>query len=243
MSLTRLFAILFIPLLVSCSLFDSGKSDREKAGLKGKVKTLTEYEGVVESDNLVQGKIICRTTFDERGNQTNVELFNEEGNIYQKRNTEFDENNHKTISQVYDEEGALERTLVFSYNENGYMTECEDFNGRGILMYRANNTYDEFGRLTENLITTSDGKFISKTTMAYDEFGNDTLLTTFSDQSTVSQKEYRDYDANGNVSELNVYDSLDMHLSLLRRRFWTSTFPKGCRSRRTSAFPPFPAER
>ena len=213
MSFSRLCLWLVVTVVMSgCSFFDTPKDDRSKAGLKGDVKVFTEYEGVVVSGNLTPGKIVCRTQYDKRGNQICVELFNEEGHVYETRSTSYDENNHKTVSQVHDGEGALERSLIFSYDEHGHVTECEDFNGRGILMYRAQNTYDSLGRLTANVIR-PDGKFISKTTFAYDEFGNDTLICSYEKEDTVSRKEYRDFDADGNMVELNVYDASDMLLS------------------------------
>lgn len=201
-----------------CESAKREKTDVEKAGLKGNVKTLVEYQAVINSGDLIQGFMTSKTEFDEMGNQTCVSMYDEEGNMVQKRLSKYDGNNRKELTEVRGASDALVRSIVYHYDEKGNVDECQDFNLNGILMYRAINRYDSLGNLIENRIETSDGKFVSKTTMAYDKQGNDTLLCTYEDEEKISQRESRSYDAKGNVVDLCVYNSLNM---LLMRENYT----------------------
>ena len=83
----------------SCSSFNSKKNDVEKSGLKGDVKVLAEYDAVVQSDKLVKGSLLSKTTFDEDGYLSCMELF-EGGTLSQKHTFTYDKDHKKTLSAM-----------------------------------------------------------------------------------------------------------------------------------------------
>ncbi|MDM7917869.1 MAG: hypothetical protein QUS12_01715, partial [Methanosarcina sp.] len=141
--------------MVSCNQqkdFPGTRSDLEKLGLKGKVKSLTEttYKGVRSmGENSQRDPEIRESVF-----------FNEKGNITGK------------IYHFYSS-GFTSRTTC-EYDRNGNLTEEKILNDKGEELQRTTCWYDEKGRITERIKT--DFKMISQNieVFRYDENGRET---------------------------------------------------------------------
>jgi YD repeat-containing protein len=205
-----IFLKTFLPAFLILHLFSIYKrtqTDVEKAGLKGRVKTLSEseYEAVPGKPLPFRGLLLSKF----------VSQYNDSGFV--------------TETSVYKKDGSLERMTFFIYNAEGNLTETRINNPDMSLGSRITYRYDDEGKKMEQNIYDYYKKLVSKTinswgkdsvsfissswdgtpegseTILYDAMGN-TLVEKHYDQNGKPEGNYISlYDSLGNLGSYSLY--------------------------------------
>jgi len=103
------------------------KNDLQREKLKGKVKTVTEYEYAAVEDSKVpekgalKVKAVCR--YNENGNRIDYITYSEDGKVQSK--SEYNYNDNSTLKDVkrYRGDGGLNVTTTYKYDMLGNESE------------------------------------------------------------------------------------------------------------------------
>ena len=167
----NLIAILFfLSIISSCSKKD--KTDVEKLGLKGSVKSISE---VVFAPKWMFGKLekgkrlgVAREiTFNIDGNKIKEEFSIINSTFYRKDIYSYDSNNKKTKVKVYNSTGKLHSTYMYKYDSIGREAICDKYNKDGVWISRYIPKYNAEGHKVEYTKFRSDGSFDSKYRLLY----------------------------------------------------------------------------
>lgn len=205
--------LLALLLMLSCAApsYSQPKSDAEKAGLVGRVKSveLGRIEYPLRDGRSAEGKKIPiqLTTFNEDGSTTEVTTFKEDGSVLvnatylydgQGRNVGIER--HGSLGQGKDEKTYKEK-IVYTLDERGNRVEEVGYQTDGALSHRRVNRYDEKGNKVEDTFYSWNGYRNGKTLSTYDERGNELTQTSYNADDSVSYKTFNTYDERGNKSE------------------------------------------
>lgn len=168
-----------------------GKSDVEKAGLAGQVKSVAVWrvEYTLKDGRSVEGRRVPfrRTTFDEQG--------------------------RRTEEMTYDQNGTPLEKLVYTYNAEGRNTGYEEYSSvleKGLSKPRRHvYALDGAGRMIEYIIHESDGSLASKFTYAYDAAGRKTEEAFYSWQGVRTGRLVYVYDTRGLLLSQTSYNAGD----------------------------------
>jgi TonB family protein len=222
----RKFIFVFIAgLLCVCSILaQAKKSDREDAGLKGKVKTvfaqdarLSESGGQWIEDNRLpsyeetydeQGNITKRLAYDYRGNLRDTTIYTA---IDGQKTSKWE-----SIHHDYDPPPAMappssgtpkprdprfDNRYVYKYDSRGNRTEETLYKSDGSQGNRNVTTFDDKGNKVKWEHYTAEGELNFSNTSKFDSKGNLIEVTYYHANGTISSKySYADYvfDTNGN---------------------------------------------
>ncbi|MBI3620852.1 MAG: hypothetical protein HY208_01490 [Nitrospirae bacterium] len=196
------------------------KSDREKTGLIGPVKTVVEESGPAEGDG--RGVLFFSTTFNVDG----MEIGKESGIIIHSNSA------HDTVKKstaTYDPNKKAREFLSYSYTkedgtdyEDGFFTgkDIDTFDAHGNMIkhdvYEADGSiqssheyrYDNKGNITEDISYRADGSKSSteSTIHTYDEKGHLVKSVTHDGKGSSVKVIYR-YDTTGRMTEQSLYDT------------------------------------
>jgi len=166
----RLSAAITLMLLIFHSAGAQEKSDREKAGLHGPVRSVRSETIDYRNETL---KISLGTTeresvtYDEKGNQ--IERITDLMGLVGKEVRSYDTNGNLTQSVLSDDTGALERR-VYAY-ENGKLMRIVSYDADGKVEIMEVNSYGKDGRLLEAKYVNGK-RSLGKTIYKHDEQGN-----------------------------------------------------------------------
>ena len=167
------------------------KSDLEKAGLAGRVKSVEVWR--VEYALSDGGSVESRR---ER-----------------VRKASYDEQGRRAEEVTYDQAGAASQRLVYTYDAEGRNTGYEEYSSlldKGLSKPRRHvYALDAAGRTTEYTVYDSDGSVSSRFTYTYDAAGNKTEEAFYSWQGQRTGRLVYAYDARGNLLAQTSYDAAD----------------------------------
>lgn len=211
------------------------QADREKAGLRGPVRTLVENSGTLEGGSPlfsvtrtynIQGRLaemefslsrpsdshadIKRRTVYTYGDKGQiVGTGYKDGNVSSTSLSIRDANGRPTEFSIYNPEGVLTFKTVQRYDDRGNKTETIIYKIGGTIAFRSLYTYDiDVNGKVENVISyRSDGSLDYKARTRYDNKGH-MLEEVFSraDATTDERRTYI-YNENGQEEEKVVYNS------------------------------------
>jgi antitoxin component YwqK of YwqJK toxin-antitoxin module len=192
------------------------KTDWEKDGLKGKVKSIREitYEAVEKFGKLTKGEIFCdesgcfvyQRKYDTKGNKIEENRYYSNGSLDDKYTYKYDDKGNLTEENRYKSNGSLDWKKTYKYDGKGNRTELNIYDSDGSLDREYTYKYDDKGNLIEENYYNSNGSLSWKYTYKYDGKGNNIEYNVYEDGSLDSKKTYK-YDDKGNCIEMTEYNS------------------------------------
>lgn len=182
------------------------KSDREKAGLAGPVRSVesSRVEYSLKGGKSVEGRriVIQKTTYNKEGNKTEQLTFNEDGSILEKTLCDYapSEMTCKEYSPIVDKNLATPRRHVYKLDNRGNVVEYAGHELNGTLGDKFFYEYDANGNKTEEVFYSSNGSRTGKLVYSYDNNGNRLTETSYDADDSVSWRSVNSYDARGHRS-------------------------------------------
>ena len=207
-----------------------GKSDVEKAGLKGRVKSVevSRVEYALKDGRSVEARRtpFRKTIYDEQGRRVEEVTYGQAGSVSQRlvytydaegRNTGYEE-----YSSLVDKSLSKPRRHVYALDGAGRMVEYTVYESDGSAGSRFTYAYDAAGNKTEEAFYSWQGVLRGRLVYAYDARGNVLTQTSYDAGDAVSWKDVNVYDAEGRKTESAQY-----HGDKLRYRFFYKYDAKG----------------
>ena len=193
--------------------------------LKGKVKTITEYNyegteinGVIQKTSLNHTSVIKYNVDGQITNEGSYTyLYNDKGKLIEKRISE-----NEVFKYKYDEKGnilegnfyfkdQIQDKEIYKTDALGRITETKYYNPDHSLRTTSYNKYDNLGNLVEVQFKESDGNIAGTITYKYDQNRN-LIQENFNDNPPSSKDfrakyEYLKFDQKGNWTEMLEYNS------------------------------------
>jgi antitoxin component YwqK of YwqJK toxin-antitoxin module len=163
------FAIMLLTLLASTATAQVKQSDREKANLIGKVKSVTSSSADF-ADGKIEGKGYSlkppeTVLYDEAGNEVEDQMVSDFGEQMGKSIKKFD-SDHQLLENVWvDPKGSVVRKDVFVYAD-GKLSEIKTFDDKNLLREKTGRVYDEKDRLIQEIYY-DPAKPVAKTVYVY----------------------------------------------------------------------------
>ncbi|MDR1170787.1 MAG: hypothetical protein LBK97_08150 [Prevotellaceae bacterium] len=207
------------------------KTDLDKAGLKGRVKSVKEFRyKAVEKPGEMTGEeiLFAFDKYDKKGNVTERNSCNTDGRgskyTYEYDGKEnmieilHDDNDGRILSKCtyeYDEKGYLMKENIhessdgiyvntYKYDEKGKKIAVNRYNPDGRLYWTFAWKYDEKGNTIEESGSCPDGEYTYK--YKYDENGNRTESSVYTSDGSSNEKSTYEYDEKGNIIEKINYN-------------------------------------
>ena len=209
-----LFAIIL--LLLGCSNQEK-ENDWVKSGLKGQVKTYTEFSYKAEKrfGKIEKGKLDKRIdvfhdfkkTYNEKGHQVQYDQYDSDGSLEAKSTYKYDENGNRIVINSYEPDGSLYSKKTFKYDNKGVRIESNRYNKDGSLKEKTTYKYDKKGNKIESNTYKSDGSMYEKKTYKYDDKGNKIETNKYSANGDLNYRWKYKYDEKGNKIESKMYRS------------------------------------
>lgn len=164
-----LFAGLLLMLLALTTTAQVKQSDREKANLIGKVKSVTSSSADFTGDK-IEGKGYSlkppeTVLYDEAGNEVEDQMVSDFGEQMGKSIKKFD-SDHQLLEDVWvDPKGKVVRKDVFAYAD-GKLSETKTFDDKNLLREKTTRVYDEKARLIKEIYY-DPAKPVAKTVYVY----------------------------------------------------------------------------
>lgn len=178
------------------------QNDWEKANLKAKVKSKEIFVYTATANEGEAGKGVLKniqlTTYDEQGNELEINLYNDKKEILYSWKNIYD-NNGNCVEKNYND-GHISRKLTFVFDDKKLCKEAAEYVD-GQLMKKTTYLYNELGQEIEayekfegqtvqnKLASKYDEKDKLRETIAYDEKGGVALkqLFTYNDLGYLNQ--------------------------------------------------------
>ena len=205
----KLCALLVLCLLSTTPIFSQTKTDKDRDGLVGAVKSVKAHliefvrlgNGIAEEKRRpwhfttynIEGNISAKTTYDQNGAilEKLVHTYDADG-----RSTGYEE-----YAAMLDKTLTVPRHHVYKLNEEGRRVEYIVFESNGSVGQRFVYKYDARGNLIEEQWYTHTGRLGGRLVYTFDEQGNQTSQTSYLADGALSWKNVSKYDANGNRTE------------------------------------------
>lgn len=149
---------------------DAQKTDREKAGLLGAVKTISSKLTNYASGGEGQTKQLDIVTYDKTGNETERVIYDDYGLLVGKEIRTFDASGNLLEAVLSDPKNAVMEKGVYGYKNNN-LIQIVNSDDKGNVNLKQINTYDAKSRLVEETYYVAD-KAVGKTIYKYDAKGN-----------------------------------------------------------------------
>ena len=161
---------------------------------------------IEESETTTDGDLNYRTTYkyDEKGNQTEYCRYTNDDSIEEKTTNEYDINGKLVLYTYSSEEASSKNT--YQYDGNGHLIEDCEFDSDNSLYMKKTYKYNDKGFIAEECIEESDGQK-TKYVYKYDDNGKELEKYTYKAGTTPQEKEVRQYNANGDMTECCIYGS------------------------------------
>ncbi|HEY9285170.1 MAG TPA: hypothetical protein VIP46_17080 [Pyrinomonadaceae bacterium] len=207
----KYFIALLVTLGCACASYSQPRSDAEKAGLLGRVKSVEfgRIKYALRDGRGVEGRKIPvqLTAFNEDGATAEVTSFKEDGSISGKTGYLYDDQGRNVGTETnYSmgqgaEERAYKQRIVYTLDERGNRAEEVGYQTDGTVSHRHLFKYDARGKQVEALYYSWNGTRVGKIVYTYDERGNELTQTSYNADDSVAFKTASTYDARGNKIE------------------------------------------
>ena len=207
MNRTGIYLMITLTIMFICSSCTSNllENDLKEAELKGKVKSIKtiEYKAVEKFGELVKDK--CE--------KTTLRLYNQEGNILEKREYFSDGSLYYKFICSYDTKGKLidktykddkySRKIKYTYDKNENMIEKSTYDENGDILGKAEFSYDKNGNMIESSLSGLEGR--EKAKYSYDKNGNKIEKNSYDENGELSGRVKYSYDSKGIIIEISEY--------------------------------------
>jgi len=210
-SINLLTAILISFLSVSYAQ-DNVRNNLKKENFKGNARTIATYTYGVDSK--LEKKELwdeCFCGYDDKGNPIQENYYQTSGysffKIYDRNGKIIEDRTHNSDGQM------VNSKYTYKYDNKGSAIEMNHYSSNGNLEYKYTYKYDSQGnQIEENQYRSySDGSLMEKNIYKYDSKGNEIELLNVYDPGIQPEnphyKRTREYDNNGNLLEVNRYQS------------------------------------
>jgi hypothetical protein len=199
------FAALLLGLLCFLSAPAQEKSDRDRCGLIGPVKTIHFEVAKFLNESRKEGPRVssCRFTYDPNG-----ELIEDTRYFEGRRQTRsYEKKEGATEETGYDATGSLENKTVYAYNSDGKVIEEGYYDGKGILQYKKVYNYRGPGNVVDVATYTEGGsKFDGKQSYRYDDNRGLTENASYGPDGTLRLKQTYAYNDKKLLTETARYN-------------------------------------
>lgn len=178
--------IVFLALLLSFSFGHAqAKSDRERANLKGSVKTVRErsYSFMGPEDHKKDDKDSRKfdsgdtVTYDPSGNEIERIMVSDYGELMGKQTQTFDASGQLKETIFTNPKGVVQEKSVYVY-EAGRIVEISTYDAKSVLRERTKRIYNSMGKLSEeSYLDLAIAR--AKTVFLYDKDGNAVEMAFF----------------------------------------------------------------
>lgn len=207
-----------------------GKSDVEKAGLKGRVRSVevSRVEYTFKDGRSVEAgrKPVRKTSYDEQGRRVEEVTYDQAGSVSQRLVYTYDAEGRNTGYEEYaslvDRSLSKPRRHVYALDGAGRTVEYTVYDSDGGLASRFTYAYDAAGNKTEEAFYSWQGVRTGRLVYAYDARGNVLTQTSYDRDDSVSWKNVNVYDAEGRKTESAQYQG-----GRLKYRFFYKYDAKG----------------
>lgn len=184
------------------------KSDREKSGLAGPVKSVesSRIEYSLKGGKSVEGRRIVsqKTTYNKEGNKTEQLTFDLDGSVSDKTLCDYAPSGMNITCEEYspiaDKNLATPRRHVYTLDNRGNVVEYTGYESNGTLGDKFGYKYDVKGNKTEEVFYSWNGSRMGKLVYSYDDNGNRLTETSYDADDSVSWGNVNSYDATGHRS-------------------------------------------
>lgn len=187
-------------LLVSVAMAGA-KTDRERAGLVGPVRTVSSVTTLPTGT----GERVV-SVYDANGNEIEAALYHGPaigGSLAEKSIHSYDAEGHRTATATYNGDGVLLKKTTYAYDARGNLTEMVSSDDAGLIEKTA-YTCDEKGQPTEEVVYYAHGAVTLRSVYSYDPKGNRTQSLSYAHDGSVTKTVYT-YDTKGNVTACATY--------------------------------------
>ena len=160
--------------IVLCSFTGKVNNTLSEDNLKGRVKSITEYEVVI-----VKGKEMYPRkqvySFDSNGNRVLIRSYDVHDSIDFpdfKSAYKYNARGNKIEEIIYNQDGTVSWKTTYSYDNNGFATEAKRCHGNGDIEERYGYMYDAQGNKIGRISYNAKGETNCKSTYKYDEHNN-----------------------------------------------------------------------
>lgn len=182
------------------------KTDWEKEGLKGKVKSyrILWYHAVMVSGNVAKADNMpyyeSYLLFNEKGNETESGDMNREEHTGSKVVNMYNSLGYctKSIATEYGAKDTLMQTTVNTYNGNGTKTQSDIFPPAGKAPLKVVYKYDKDGNMLNGRYIVKNDTLPAQHTFAYDNRGNVVEEDWYNQMENLQTQTMNMYDAKGN---------------------------------------------
>jgi hypothetical protein len=147
----------------------SQKTDRERDGLKGPVKTVRVSQATTSSEDgkKSEGPLLLAhvVTYDQSGNRTELAFYDRTGTLSRRIAYQYDPETKRRAGLItYNSQNAMVRKVADKYGSSGFKVSStiQDFNEDGTLFRKTEVTFGTLGELIEVAEYQGDGSLIKK---------------------------------------------------------------------------------
>lgn len=187
-------------------------NDLYREGLKGKVKTNTEYEyfAVEKFGDVLKQSLFLKETYNYNNNGDIIDYnLNYIGLGGIKKNYEHNEKINKISENSYDSEGKIfiKRISKYKYDDKGNIIELNTYNEDGSILYKNIYNYDENNNKVEWKAYKADGILWINSKFKYDKNRNVIEEIYYENDKPVRKYTYiyNEYDNKGNWIKKILY--------------------------------------
>ena len=194
------------------SMAQNDKTDLEKAGLNGQVKSmvLTGYDVIEDGDTISKGKRngIIEMYFNDLGVITELKDFDAEMKLISNHKSFYNEQEKITKEIRLNANDVLTEIFTYKYDHKGYLTELVDSGGLGLFVTRYK--YDTLGNKTEKIVYKNDSIIKNKAVYTYYPDGNRKEWYYYNQRTMLLWKIEYIYDKNKVIEELTYDDNEEL---------------------------------
>ena len=184
------FLIVMVALCLPVTGALKKKTDVERVGFKGRVKSVTHSSFKITEKFGIPFREkfggFTASNYDEKGNKLEEMQYDASGKLTVKTNYKYDAGGNQIERVNYIAGGKPSCRYTFKYDQKGNLVEETEYNGSENLTSKYTSKYDAKGNQIERVNYGAGGMLIGEHTFKYDENGN------------MVEKVY--YDASGNLS-------------------------------------------
>ena len=145
------------------------KTDRERDGLKGPVKTISVRQATVSSEDGKQTEsplvLTHVVSYDQSGNRSELAIYDRTGTLSRRITYQYDpDTKRRSGLTAYNSQNAIIRKVEDKYGNSGFKVSStvQDFNEDGTLFRKTELTFGALGELIELAEYQADGSLIKK---------------------------------------------------------------------------------
>jgi len=193
---------------------DGKKTDWERDGLNGKVKSLktVSYTATIDSGQLRKGEIIedkwgfnnTLIKINEKGNWTEYSSYKPDGENIRLEIVKYDSEGNPFERRDYNY-GNIARRWEFTADKNGNIIKALSFDTNDNLTAKSFYRFDENNYQIEANYYNANDSLISKSISNYDENGNLIESINYGSDRSITTKTLYKYDSLRNNAERTIY--------------------------------------